>query len=904
MEQQRHKTVLGRYGLIISAFLVFALGLSFAFQNLFEQKRLIEKESRINVWFLAQIEIEYLRLLEALDRYIIEDAGVDKDALMLRFEILWSRLPVLLDGDQTEALRAVPGFTETVSDLLEVLRTLEPLLAEMAQGDRDGFFTIRGMLEPWEKPLHHLVLDALTYESTATSADRKSAERLYYEMLAFSLATYVGIVVLFLALYREIRKTRIAEGEASAARAQLIEAIESISEGFVLFDDQDRVVLYNSKYKEFHPGLADVVKVGARFEDLMRAAADRGAVPVPPSEVDVWLRTCVQAHREPGAPFDSQLSDGRWLKISERKTKHGWIVGVHTDITELKRREVELGRKSALLEATLENINQGICVFDGGLRLVIWNKLYTNMFGFPNELVSIGRPHIDLIRYSAQQGEYGPGEPSEEVVRHDTAIAEAVASGKVRRKRIERGRPNGTTLEFTYNAMPGGGFVATYTDISERIRAEEERVRLTNQFHAAQEENLRLLMERESAQRRSAESRLIAAVESSSEAIILLDSEQRIVIANSQTNQLLPDIAGSIVPGAAFPDLLKQAEARGVFAYTPRDAEHNEVSRVAGPGARPTVTEKRLADGRWLRVSRSATQEGGAVIIWSDITEMKQREEKLRLAKEQAEAANASKTNFLTGMSHELRTPLNAIIGFSEIIASEMFGSVDPQYRGYAQDILRSGHHLLDVITDILDFAKSEEGRLQLHLDAVDAAAVIATCRKIMHDHCEKTGIALRVEAPTDLPRIQADVAKLRQILLNLLSNAVKFTPPGGEITLSASPGADGGLDIRIADTGIGMRPEDIPIALQPFRQVDSSLARKYEGTGLGLPLTKTLVELHGGSLWIESEPGKGTTVRIHLPRAPVAAPGDGATNREGGPDSIEDPPAQARAAQRFPWTR
>jgi signal transduction histidine kinase len=225
-------------------------------------------------------------------------------------------------------------------------------------------------------------------------------------------------------------------------------------------------------------------------------------------------------------------------------------------------------------------------------------------------------------------------------------------------------------------------------------------------------------------------------------------------------------------------------------------------------------------------------------------------------------------------MSHELRTPLNAIIGFSEIMMGELFGKMgDDRYRDYAKDVHNSGRHLLELINDILDLSKIEAGKLDLHEDEVDVAHVLTNCERLVRERAQEASVVLCVEVGGTLPRLAADETKLKQILLNLLSNAIKFTPAGGRVTLAAALNGAGELALRVSDTGIGMKEEDIPIALQPFRQIDNQLSRKYAGTGLGLPLTRALVEMHDGRLEITSAPGKGTTVIVVLPAGRLRAP-------------------------------
>jgi signal transduction histidine kinase len=250
----------------------------------------------------------------------------------------------------------------------------------------------------------------------------------------------------------------------------------------------------------------------------------------------------------------------------------------------------------------------------------------------------------------------------------------------------------------------------------------------------------------------------------------------------------------------------------------------------------------------------------------AEVAEHIQAQHQLELAKEQAELANRAKTELLANISHELRTPLNAIIGFSEIMTSELFGPLGSErYRSYAEDIHGSGRHLLAVINDILDIAKIEAGEMVLEIQDVDVADVAGAALRIVEGRAEAGGVDLRADLAADLPSVAADRRRLLQILVNLLSNAIKFTAEGGSVRIGAEV-VGRWLAISVADTGIGMTDDEVALALQPFRQVDGGLARRYEGTGLGLPLAKSFVDMHGGSLQIASAKGRGTTVTVRLP--------------------------------------
>ena len=243
------------------------------------------------------------------------------------------------------------------------------------------------------------------------------------------------------------------------------------------------------------------------------------------------------------------------------------------------------------------------------------------------------------------------------------------------------------------------------------------------------------------------------------------------------------------------------------------------------------------------------------------------REEQLNTAMVAADDADRTRSNFLALMSHELRTPLNAIIGFSEVLSSELFGPhTVKRYGEYAHDILDAGRHLLALINDILDLSKCDAGHLELHSEPVDLGALLQDCAKYLTGRAAEGRLTLRIDVPDDLPAVRADALRLKQVFLNLLTNAVKFTLPGGSVAARAFVAGDRGVVVAVSDTGIGMSPEQIPVALEPFRQISSPLARNVEGTGLGLSLAKALTERHGGKLEIESALDVGTTVRIHLP--------------------------------------
>ena len=376
------------------------------------------------------------------------------------------------------------------------------------------------------------------------------------------------------------------------------------------------------------------------------------------------------------------------------------------------------------------------------------------------------------------------------------------------------------------------------------------------------------ITERKKAEEEIAEksSLLETTFESMSQGISVYDADLKLRAFNQRYVDLWRFPSGFIRLGMPFEEIARFNAERG--DYGTGDIETLVKTSVAAMRqAKPLQSEFTTPDGTVFVLWRAPMHGGGIINTFTDITEQERAKTEMLRAKEQAELANRTKSEFLANMSHELRTPLNAILGFSELMGNATLGPLgNPKYQEYTKDINDSGRHLLALIDDILDLSKIEADQLDLDEEDIDVAMTIGSCMVLVKERARNGGVRLKTDLPDGLPALRADKRKLKQILVNLLSNAVKFTPAGGEVTLKTWWRPESGYVFQVIDTGIGIALEDIPTALSPFGQVDGQLDRKYEGTGLGLPLTKSLAEMHGGSLDLQSEVGVGTTVTIRFP--------------------------------------
>jgi PAS domain S-box-containing protein len=631
-----------------------------------------------------------------------------------------------------------------------------------------------------------------------------------------------------------------ARDKATQAQTRLTDALESISEGFFLFDADDRMVLCNSRYRELYPAVADILQPGLKFEHLIKTVVERGIVADAVARPQEWVEQRLTQHRNPKGLILHQQWDGRWIQISERKTQDGGTVGVFTEVTELKRREEELA--AARDEATeaqrrlvdaIESISEGFSLYDADDKLVICNRRYRDMHGTRSiDLVNEGVSFETILRNAVARGEIRDAEG-----RVEAWVAERLARHRDPKGTHVHRRSDGRWIQVNERKTDDGGTVATYTDITDVKQAEQ----------AIQESEQRL--------------RVIA--EAAPMAVLIVTFDDGMIRYVNQRFSEMFELEGSSALGL---------QAKTLYA-DPRHREHvidalTEHGHVEGM---EVLLKRAGGEEFWaLMASQRVQFDGRPAMITglADISDRKRMEGELHKAIWASEQATRAKSDFVASMSHELRTPLNAIIGYSEILLEDAQGAGRESDMADLRKIQDAGKHLLGLIDHILDLSKIEAGKMTLYLETFELRPMIDGVAATVTPLARKTGNALVVNCADDVGTIHSDLTKVRQILFNLLSNACKFTK-NGTITLTALRDANEAgdwIEFQVRDTGIGMTPDQQAKVFEAFTQADESTTRAYGGTGLGLAITKSFCRLMGGDVTLTSEAGKGTTFVVRLP--------------------------------------
>jgi signal transduction histidine kinase len=537
----------------------------------------------------------------------------------------------------------------------------------------------------------------------------------------------------------------------------------------------------------------------------------------------------ILGRRKDGAEFPGEASISKLELYGNRV-----FTVIFRDITRRREAEREFAEKSAILETTFESMSRGIVVYNADLTLVAFNQRYLDLWGYPADMICLGMSYEEIARLRAEQGEFGVDDVEKQVRKSVKSMC------KGDNLEVVRTTPAGIVLALRRDRLPDGGSVTTFTDITEQKKAARE------------------IAEKSAI--------LETTFENMSQGIRVLDGDLKLVAFNERYVDLWCYPSGFIRLGMSYEEITRFNVQRGI--YGPDNVDDHVRQRLEEKRRRELVRrEIKLPNGIVVACHHEPMPDGGSVTAYTDITEQEKAEAELRHAKEQAELANRAKSEFLTTMSHELRTPLNAVLGFAEIMEHQIHGPLGhPKYGEYIGDIHESGTHLLELINDILDVSRIETGQIELNADWLDVGVVVESSVRLVREKANQASLELLNMVNDDTLRLFADERRAKQILLNLLSNAVKFTPKGGRVSVDAGIDEGGNCFLSVSDTGVGIAPEDMDKVLSPFGQVDGSLSRRHEGSGLGLPLAGSLVELHGGTLDLDSEPGMGTTVTARFP--------------------------------------
>jgi PAS domain S-box-containing protein len=646
---------------------------------------------------------------------------------------------------------------------------------------------------------------------------------------------------------------RLAQRRAEELLGQ---AIESMDETFTLWDENGRLILCNDRFRKSFPLIDHLIRPGMSFRELGEIVYDHGYA-FDNIGREQFLSERESLLRGDGLPILRRLGPETWHRVTAKRGIGGNTLLLGLDVSELVLREIALKESESRFKAERQRLaeaigamSEGFALFGSDDRLIVYNRPF-------QDSIPWARDHESLIGLSYEDGlrrllDYQTRDAPMPDIERKAWLDERMARHKNPVGALEFRIDDGRWILVTERRTSDGGTVVTRTDITAQKKAEQ---------------------------------RLRDAIEALDEGFALFDKDDRLVIFNKPFTEVIGTKPAIIRVGMTFEELIRawisaNTTMIGTFAGdVPNDIEATVRARVERHRLMRGTFEQVLPDGRAMLIGRHPVGDGGLVATYTDVTKIKRNEaaltenvaalgrmiDELRAAKEKAEAADLAKSQFLANMSHEFRTPLNAIIGFSEMLDSEFFGSLSAKQREYVSDIASQGTHLLDLVSSVLDMAKIEAGKYVIVPKPVDLGALVDLCLRTVRLGAADAGVMLLRELP-DAPRsFMADERALRQVLLNLLTNAIKFTPQGGRVVVAAWID-DRDLVLTVADTGIGIPQEALGRLGKPFEQVESAMTRGHEGSGLGLALSKALIELHGGRFDIASTEGRGTTVGIRLP--------------------------------------
>lgn len=830
---------------IALALIGFAVSLGAALVNLMDvaaeaQDRLHEN----SMWSATQLVQELLRLENAVQQ------PASDEAIRERLDIAWSRLGILQAGEIGRLMSEDPELTSAREHLERGFEALDATLGPDVTIDHaaalDTISTLNA--EAWSTAV------ALLHREEARKQAYVDNE---YAAIMVITVSFVGLMAsgtaMTVFLLLASRRARIAAGRAAATEGLLRDAIEAVSDGFVLFDRDDRLVLCNERYRNVYRETGQTVEVGSTFEEIIRAGISRGQYPEAEGREEAWAAQRLAQHRNPQGSIEQALPDDRWVRIEERKTRDGGTVGIRVDISELKQRERDLAELEALRRAVLEMAMDAVITIDETGCIVEYNASAERTFGFGRSAV-IGRSLAETII------------PHEFRAAHRKGLKRYLATGenKVLNRRIEvtalRQDGSEVPVELSVTQVEANGkryFTAFMRDIGRRQAAERALRESEANLAAAQK---------------------IARLGSWSwqpYAGKLFWSKQVSEILGLEPHAPLDRrrYLERVVPEDRA--LLRRAIGRAMRRRNGREsasfAVRHRIIRTDG------AIRHLLGQGRVdFAKDGSPVQVSGTV---QDVTELRQAEEALVRARDEAEAANEAKSDFLATMSHEIRTPLNGVLGTLSLLAGM---NLDPDCQRYVDLARQSGSALLDLLNDILDVSSIEAGRTTLEPRPFYVATLLDSVLGIWRPQISAKAITLRHAIDAEVPPVLlGDAGRLRQMLMNYVNNAFKFTDKGEiSCTVAPSPEHPGWIRFRVDDSGIGIPAESHARVFKAFERIRSGPRQRGAGSGLGLAITRRLAELMGGTVGFASSPGNGSSFWFDVP-LPASAATPAADTRE-----------------------
>jgi PAS domain S-box-containing protein len=668
-------------------------------------------------------------------------------------------------------------------------------------------------------------------------------------------------------VYTDITEFKRREAEAKAASQRFEEAIEAISAGFALWDDDDRLVTCNTRYRRFFSDLADIIVPGSAFNDIIVAGLDRGLFPLADGDVDGYLAEIAERRLQANGDSREQFIDGHWLQITDHRTKDGGIVSIYTDVSELKISQMEIERQSVILKSTMENMGQGITMVDRDLNTIALNQKFIELMDLPADQFGAGFTMEQAFRFNAERGEYGSGDIDEQV-RERLEL-----SAKFEPHRFERTRPDGVVIEVVGNPIEGGGFVSTYTDVTRRKQSEEKQKSALAEFNAV--------------------------LDNIDYGIMFMDPDLRVRITNRAFRQIWNISQEFIDEHPSARELISYVQKRGDYEVEPDDWDEwldNRILAIQAGNIAPTEVGRK--NGTVVSYQCVALPDGGRMLTYFDISEISRARDKAEsalvdLKNAQQRLVHAEKMASLgqltAGIAHEIKNPLNFVNNFAKLsgeMMEELAEVLEDPIAALSEDDRDDAENLFATVKENLQkidqhgrradsivknmLLHSREGSNEKHV--VDLNALTKEGLNLAYHGARAAdkgfNVDLQLELSDDVGQVECLPQDLQRVILNLCGNgmyeAVKHSNSGGDpakLVVSTVQRGEQYL-VMISDNGGGIPEEVRDKIFNPFFTTKPT----GEGTGLGLSMSFDIVKQHGGELNFQTELNKGTVFCVSLP--------------------------------------